>query len=281
MGGSLCLALRAAHPAARISVWARNRERLADVESHGVADEYSIRPHEVIRDADVAVLCVPITAMKPLVEDLLETIPKRCLLTDVGSVKAGVERNLAPLISGRARWIGSHPMTGSEKSGFEAARADLYQGACTIITPVETTSESTIKDATAFWTSLGARVHTMSPEHHDVAVAAISHLPHLLASALVNATPPSALPLCGPGYRDSTRVAAGAAGLWRDILMENRSAVLETMAHFIDQAGTVRDLLRDGDATGLEQFLAAAAETRGHLAPVAGEPSHTANQESA
>lgn len=265
MGSSLCLAVRAAFPDTHIAVWARNRDRLKDVEDQGMADSCSVRPNEIAQDADLIVLCVPVTAMQTLVEDLLEVVPKACLITDVGSVKACVDRKLAPLIERRARWIGSHPMTGSEKSGIQAAQPDLYQNARTIITPTEATDTKTVDDICAFWTALGSTVHSMTPEEHDLTVAAISHVPHIVAAALVNGTLDSAQAVCGPGYRDTTRVAAGSAELWNGILSENRTAVLQAMQQFIDQLGTVRDLLQKEDSAGLTQFLEQAVQTRSQI----------------
>ena len=262
MGSSLCLAVRASFPNTHIAVWARNRDRLEDVIAKGMANSTSIRPAEVAQDADLIVLCVPVTAMQTLVEDMLEVVKKDCVITDVGSVKACVEHKLAPLIAQRARWIGSHPMTGSEKSGLEAADPELYQGACTIITPTENTDAQTVTDVTAFWTALGSKGHPMTPDEHDLSVAAISHVPHIVAAALVNGTPDAARPVSGPGYRDTTRVAAGSAELWNGILSENRQAVLVAMQHFIDELGTVRDLIKKEDSAGLTRFLETASQSR-------------------
>ncbi|MEM6884754.1 MAG: prephenate dehydrogenase/arogenate dehydrogenase family protein [Verrucomicrobiota bacterium] len=262
MGSSLCLAIREAYPETHIAVWARNRDRLAKVEAKGLADSTSIRPDEVAKDADLIVLCVPITAMQSLVEDFLEVVKKECLITDVGSVKSCVDHKLAPLIDKRARWIGSHPMTGSEKSGLEAAQANLYQETCTIITPTEATNSQTVKDITEFWSKLGSSVHAMTPNEHDLSVAAISHVPHIVAAALVNGTAETALKVSGPGFRDTTRVAAGSAELWNGILSENRTAVLRSMQQFIDELGTVRDLLKNEDSAGLTAFLEKASSTR-------------------
>lgn len=265
MGGSLCLAVRAAFPETHIAVWARNRDRLEDVKAKGMADSCSVRPDEIAQDADLIVFCVPVTALQTLVEDVLEVVKKECLITDVGSVKACIDHRLAPLIGQRARWIGSHPMTGSEKSGIQAAQPDLYQNACTIITPSETTRPETVTEITAFWIALGSTVHLMSPEEHDLSVAAISHVPHIVAAALVNGTPENAQAVSGPGYRDTTRVAAGSAELWNGILSENRTAVLQAMQQFIDQLGTVRDLIREEDSAGLTQFLKKASRRRNQI----------------
>ncbi len=265
MGSSLCLAVRQAYPDTHIAVWARNRDRLKTVEEKDLADSTSIRPDEVAKDADIVVLCVPITVMKSLVEDFVEVVKKSCLITDVGSVKSCVELQLAPLIEKRARWIGSHPMAGSEKSGIHAAQADLFTGASTIVTPTEQTDPSTLDDICTFWTALGSSVLPMSPAHHDLSVAAISHVPHLIAAALVKGTPETSLPISGPGFRDTTRVAAGAADLWKDILLENRQAVLQSLQYFIDELGTVRDLLQQENHDGLTDFLQQAADTRSKM----------------
>ncbi len=262
MGASLCLAVRKLFPKTRISVWARNRDRLDSALSRGLADTATLRPEEAVQNADLVVLCVPVEAMPDLVGEFIERISKKTVITDVGSVKANLNRSLSSIIGKRARWIGSHPMTGSESAGMDAARDDLYQGATTIVTPTAETDRTALDQVTHFWEALGSTVIRMTPEEHDLNVAAISHLPHLLAACLINATPEDAFRVMGPGFRDTTRIASGSPSLWTGILKENRPAVLHSIQRFIDEWGAVRDVLRDGDDDALHALLSRAADSR-------------------
>ncbi len=181
-----------------------------------------------MREADVVILCVPIEAMAGLVHEFRDALKPTALVTDVGSVKGSVDRDLAPLLDDRALWIGSHPMAGSEQGGFAAARADLFEGADRH--PHARPSRPRRDARTARGANSGRRwariSFVLSPEKHDQMVAAVSHIPHLLAAALVNhAVSFGDLALAAGGFRDTTRVASGSPELWTEILLANRDAV--------------------------------------------------------
>jgi prephenate dehydrogenase len=180
--------------------------------------------------------------MPGLVEEFRGALKPGALVTDVGSVKGSVDAALAPLLAGRALWVGSHPMAGSEQSGFVAARPDLFEGAAVIVTPTAATAPEAVEKATEFWSALGARVFTLAPEQHDLAVADISHVPHLMAALLVANANPTSLPLAGGGFRDTTRVASGSPELWIEILWANREALGRQCAAWADQLGQVERL---------------------------------------
>jgi prephenate dehydrogenase len=182
LGGSLALALRARAQAKEIALYCRRAEAAEELKRAGVASSTTTDPAEAVRGADVVVLCVPIGAMEGLSRQICAAVDSSALITDVGSVKAPVVETLEPIFSGRSCWVGSHPMAGSEKAGFSAARADLFEGATTIVTPTARTGAETVGRARAFWESVGSRVLEFSPETHDGLVAQISHLPHLLAA---------------------------------------------------------------------------------------------------
>jgi prephenate dehydrogenase len=183
-------------------------------------------------------------------------------VTDVSSIKESVEKSVAPLLQGKARWIGSHPMAGSEESGLTSARGNLFQKAPVILTPTSSTSPETVRDATTFWQALGARILTMSPSEHDAQVARISHLPHCLASTLVLAAGTSSLPLAGSGYRDTTRIAAGPSSLWSEILLANRSEILASLKTFGTSLARLTSAIEKSDATALTKILQEAAQIR-------------------
>ena len=225
IGGSLALALADRGLAKRLMIYARSPRALDEIRTAGVDAELTQNPSEAVREADVVILCVPIEAMAGLIHECRDALKPTALVTDVGSVKGSVDRDLAPLLEGRALWIGSHPMAGSEQAGFSAARADLFEGAAVILTPTKHTHAETKRLAEKFWTSLGARLYSLSPEAHDHAVAEISHMPHLAAAVLAAQVSGESLDLAAGGFRDTTRVASGSSELWTEILWANRDAM--------------------------------------------------------
>ncbi len=266
LGGSIALAARA-RGGFRVAVWARRAEAVAEVEALGVADVASTEVQSIVATADLVVLCVPVGAMPALAAEIVQAIPARAIITDVGSVKASVCAELGEIFQARGRFVGSHPMAGSEQTGVSAARADLFAGAVSIVTPDGSSDADAVARIVEFWKMLGSRVLQVTPAEHDRIVALVSHLPHLLAAALVNTVAdasPSAFDFCGPGFRDTTRVAAGPPAMWAEILRTNQVAVRaaaealieklremttlldrdQPMTEFLNQAKTQRDRLR-------------------------------------
>jgi prephenate dehydrogenase len=245
IGGSLALALAERGLAKRISIYARSPHALDAIRLAGVNAELTGNPSEAVRDADVVILCVPIEAMAALVKECRDALKPTALVTDVGSVKGSVDAVLAPLLKGKARWIGSHPMAGSEQSGFVAARPDLFENAAVIVTPTPETAPETQKRAEEFWQALGSRIFSLSPSEHDLAVAEISHMPHLVAALLVTQAGPKSLPLAAGGFRDTTRVASASPGLWIEILQANREALARQCGAWAEELEKIERLFRD------------------------------------
>lgn len=263
IGGSLALALRERRPDCTVQLWARRES--ACVEARELLPEIRVTtdPVEAAQNAEILVFCTPVSAMHPLAETLQAHIPEDAVLTDAGSVKSGVVRLMEAGF--RGRFAGSHPMAGSEKSGLQAARSDLFQQAACVITPTPVTAPETLERVRNLWRSVGGRTLEMAPEIHDRLAARISHLPHAVAAALVNAIhshAPEAVRLAGGGYRDSTRIASGPASLWRGILLENRQEVLAALEEFTGQLDTLKRHLASENAEALEAFLADAGQAR-------------------
>jgi prephenate dehydrogenase len=255
IGGSLALALAERGLAKRLMIYARSPHALDAIRTAGVDAELTGNPSEAVRDADIVILCVPIEAMAALVHEFRDALKPDALVTDVGSVKGSVDRDLAPLLEDRALWIGSHPMAGSEQGGFSAARADLFEGAAVILTPTRHTVQAAEQRAEEFWKSLGGRVVTLAPETHDRYVAQISHVPHLLAAALVCQASRESLELAGGGFRDTTRVASGSPDLWVEILLANRDAVGAQLDHLIRDLQAIRLALQKDEAAAIPRSL--------------------------
>jgi prephenate dehydrogenase len=259
IGGSLALALAERGLARRLMIYARSPHALDEIRLAGVEAELTQNPSEAVREADVVILCVPIEAMAGLVNEFRDALKPDALVTDVGSVKGSVERDLAPLLEDRALWIGSHPMAGSERGGFAAARADLFESATVILTPTKQTAREAKRRAEKFWTALGAQLTELAPTEHDQMVAAVSHIPHLLAAALVNhAVEHGDLDLAAGGFRDTTRVASGSAGLWTEILLANRDAVAGQLNFLVEALQKLQAALRNGNDPDAKSELLAA-----------------------
>ncbi|MDR2463216.1 MAG: prephenate dehydrogenase/arogenate dehydrogenase family protein [Verrucomicrobiales bacterium] len=262
LGGSILKTLRKKNPALTLKAWARREETRLALSDAKLADEVCATPAAAVADSDLVILCPPVPAMAELAQQMLPALKRDALVTDVGSVKAPVHAALSPLLLNKARWTGSHPMAGSEQSGLEAARDDLFENAVTIITPAPDAEAHTVAGLRAFWESLGSRTLTLTPEEHDAHVAQISHLPHLLATLLVNTVSAESLRVAGPGFRDTTRVAAGPPELWVDILKANHQAILSALVKLQSEIQSAREILEGGDGIKLLELLAAANQKR-------------------
>jgi prephenate dehydrogenase len=260
IGGSLLRAIRAQGLCGEVAAYDLNG---------GTADGLTVSasPADAVRDAGIVFLCVPIQEMKGVLEKALPALSPNTVVTDVGSVKGTVCTELEPLLQGKARFVGGHPMAGREKSGFEASRDDLFAGATVILTPTAFTDAEALGTVFAFWEALGARIEQMSPAEHDRRVAEVSHLPHLVAAALAQVPAPDSLAVSGPGFRDTTRIAEGPAGMWTEILLANREEVGRSLDVLIDALRKSRQHLRSGDGAVLQLFLEQANAMRAQLPP--------------
>jgi prephenate dehydrogenase len=245
LGGSIALAA-AQKGTFEVAIWARRAEAVVQLRERGFGARASTDLAAVVKDADLTVLCVPIGAMPALARELVSLIPSDSVITDVGSVKAPVVAELATQFRTHGRFIGSHPMAGSEQSGLEAARADLFEGATCILTPEPATDREALVTVADFWRLLGMEVLELTPAEHDEIVALISHFPHLLAATLVKTvaeTNPHAFGFCGPGFRDVTRVAGGPPEMWSEILRTNQQAVRKCAEAMIENLRGIVTLL--------------------------------------
>lgn len=264
IGGSIALALRSRSPRTEVAVWGRREEAVREIA--GQVSLASTCFEQVVKGADLVVLCTPIDCMPQIAQDLLAWVAPATLVTDVGSVKTSVVQALAPILRGHARFLGSHPMAGSEQTGFEAARADLFQGSVCIITPDADSSPSDIAAVTGFWQSLGCQVRSLSPQKHDQTVAFISHLPHMLAATLVDlvtSQDPEAFAFCGPGFRDSTRIASGSPAMWTDIFWANRTALAQSAQAMIEKLQQIAKMIDHPDQ--MHEFLKTAKAQRDQI----------------
>jgi len=266
IGGSIGLALRQRNLARRVLGIGRRVSSLRQATKCGAVTETSTDLERAVADADLIVVCTPVADIVAHVLRVADACPATALITDVGSTKAEIVRQLdrALLKKGesRATFVGSHPLAGSEKTGPQFARADLFEGRAVVVTPTRRTPESALKLTESLWTSLGAIVSQKTPQDHDQAVASISHLPHVIASALAANTPTEDLCLAAGGWLDTTRIAAADAELWRQILSDNRRNVLKSLTKFEKVLAKYRRALENDDQNKLLQLLEAGKQHR-------------------
>lgn len=269
LGGSVALAAREFLPETPVSVWARREQAVRQLLDRGFEASGELR--EVCQDADLVILATPIGVMGDLARSIGSEakLAANAIVTDVGSVKSCVVDEQEPICCEfGARFVGSHPMAGSEKTGLEHATADLFVEARCVITPSEKTDPDAAKIVDEFWSALGARTRRLDPAAHDRAVARISHLPHAAAAAVVRAaldSDGSALDLSGGGFRDSTRIAAGAPGMWAEILLENEIEVAAALRDLRASLDSLLEILEQRDRGTLTEFLSLAKTQRDRL----------------
>jgi len=257
MGSSLAAAL---HEAGwRVLLHHRRAEVAVEAARRGWGTAIT-DPAAAIVDCDIAIVCTPVAAIAETVRRLAST-PSRAVITDVGSIKGQLCSELADLCQS-GRFIGSHPMCGSHLQGLDNARADLYRGALTLVTPHQDAPAAAQALVKRLWQSIGSRVLHMDPSDHDHAVVAASHLPHVLASTAAALLDTTSAPLCAGGFRDTTRVAAGSAQLWNEILLANHRAVASGVDDAIAHLHTLQAALRRGDQAAVVAWLEAGREGR-------------------
>ena len=237
LGGSVAMAARHYGAAGRITVWARRPEVRLKLRGQPWCDAVADTPEEAVREAKIVIVCAPVDQIVPLIRQLAPALTPESIVTDVGSVKAEICRLATAALAGRARFVGSHPMAGSEKTGWENGRADLFVRRTVFVTPLEETDPAAAQRVTAFWAALDAEVVTIAPDAHDEIVAHISHLPQVLASTLCAALArrdPRWRNHAGGGLRDTTRIAGSDSKLWKTILEQNLDEVLRALRAYQD-----------------------------------------------
>jgi prephenate dehydrogenase len=261
-------ALKQRRLAGSVVGFVRRAASLKECLKHKAVDRATLDLKEAVEGADLIVLCTPIARMKPLVKKMLPVLKAGAIVTDVGSVKAGLVRDLEPALRKRgAHFIGSHPMAGAEKMGVAWARPNLFEGAVCVVTPSRRSNPAVVRKVEALWRSVGGRVLSLTPQVHDQLVSRTSHLPHAVAAALANAVLAGPQPraqgaLCANGFRDATRIASGSPEMWRDIAVANRRNLARALKGFIkDLEGFNRDLIRGNDRA-VSRFFERAKRSR-------------------
>ena len=245
--------------AAEIVVNARTQATLDRVMELGFADRVELDPAKAVEGADCVMLCAPVGAFADLAERIAPHLTPGAILTDVGSTKQSVVRDVGPLVPAGVHFIPAHPVAGTEHSGPDSGFTTLFEGRWTLVTPIPGSDEVAVEKVKELWRRCGSMVAQMDPAHHDRVLAIVSHLPHLIAFTICgtaddlgNETRQEVVNFAASGFRDFTRIAASDPVMWRDIFLNNREAVLEMLARFTEDAQAMARAIRWGDAAYIE-----------------------------
>ncbi|MEO8012790.1 MAG: prephenate dehydrogenase [Polaromonas sp.] len=268
MGSSFALALKRAGLVRRVVGYSKSPSTTERARQMGVIDVEASSALLAVSGADIVLLAIPVSATEATFKAIRHLIGPTTLVMDVGSTKRDVVDAARRVLREHVgSFVPCHPITGKEVSGVEHADVNLYAGKQVILTPTEHTLSAQLQKATEVWTALGCQVSRMSPQAHDAAYAAVSHLPHLIAFAMINGITSQAqgsdyMALAGPGFRDFTRIAASAPEVWRDILMANREELLAQSRIFQQSLQSLEQLISSGNGKALESQIGQASETR-------------------
>ena len=280
MGGSFALALKRARLVKRVVGYSKSPSTTERARQMGVIDVEAPSALLAVSGADIVLIAVPVAATEATFRAIKHLVTPQLLIMDVGSTKRDViDAGRRALREQIGSFVPAHPIAGKEVSGVEHADADLYTGKQVILTPIERTLTMQLRKAEDVWTGLGCRVLKMSPEAHDAAFAAVSHLPHLISFALMNAISGQALgkdylSLAGPGFRDFTRIAASDPKMWRDIMISNREELLAQSKIFQRNLQALELVISSGNAEALEDLIDQASLTRANWTMTSTKPQH-------
>jgi cyclohexadieny/prephenate dehydrogenase len=271
IGGSIARAARAQGLVGEIVTTARSAKSRARIAELGIVDSVVKTNAEAVKDADLVILCIPVGACGPVAQEIAAHLKSGAIVSDVGSVKGTVVRDMAPHLPATTHFVPAHPVAGTENSGPDSGFAELFINRWCILTPPEGTDPTAVAKLRAFWSAMGAKVEVMTPDHHDLVLAITSHLPHLIAYTIVGTadelakvTSSEVIKFSAGGFRDFTRIAASDPTMWRDVFLANKDAVLEMLGTFTEDLSKLTRAIRRGDGEALfEHFTRTRAIRRG------------------
>jgi cyclohexadieny/prephenate dehydrogenase len=262
IAGSIAHAMRRAKCAGEIVGTARSAETRAIAAEINLCDRITETAAEAVKGADLVVLCVPIGAMASVMAEIGPALKQGATLSDVGSVKQAVIDEVGPHVPEGVHFIPAHPLAGTEHSGPRSGFATLFDNRWNIIVPLEGADQTKVDQLTEFWTALGAKVTTMTPDHHDLVLAVTSHTPHLIAYTMVGVaddlarvTESEVVNFSAAGFRDFTRIAASDPTMWRDVFLTNKDATLEVLGRFTEELFALQRAIRQGDGDHLHAYF--------------------------
>ena len=265
IGGSIGMALRGARLAEKVVGVGRRQASLRAARHAGAVDHTTIDLAKGVAEAELVVVCSPVEQVVGHVREAAENCPEGTLLTDAGSAKRSIVEALDGQLPRGCRFLGGHPLAGSEKAGPANARADLFEGKLAVLTPTAATRAEDYDTLEQFWSNLGSVVVRMSAVEHDRTMGLTSHLPHAVAVALASSLPEEFFRLTGSGFRDTSRLAAGDPALWEQVFALNRDNVVQALERFGRHLGALTNAIREDDRIALEEILNRAKKTRDAL----------------
>jgi prephenate dehydrogenase len=271
IGASLALAAREHDLVDEIVGYGRGEKNLRYALDHGMIDAYFLSPEKFPGAVDFLVLGTPVAAIAPLTKEFLPHMQPGCIVSDVGSVKAEIVRDMEKILPPAMHFVGAHPIAGGEQWGAEAARANLFVGSRCLLTPTKKTDRAALEKVVTLWKKVGAKVEELDAETHDKILGLVSHLPHVLVYGLVNmmnrarVNSTEVIEYCGGGFKDFTRIASSRPEIWRDICLLNGGAVSAGLADYIAELEKLKRLVDEGKGTELENEFAQANEARRRL----------------
>ena len=269
--GSLALDMRRHRLAKEIVGYGRGEANLKLAKRKGIIDSYFIDDDHFPADADLLMIGTPVETIVPLTKRFLPRLKAGCIVSDVGSVKSEIVRGMEKILPKQIYFVAGHPIAGSEQWGARAARRDLFVHQRCILTPTKGTNRRALNKVAALWRKVGAEVEIMAPQVHDQVLGVISHLPHVLVYALVNALERTRLrdfdvkKYCAGGFKDFTRIASSRPELWRDICLMNRRALGRSLADYINYLKRLNRWIREGNGALLEREFARAYDIRARI----------------
>jgi len=271
IGSSIAHAARKNGLVREIAVQTRSQKTLDRAAELKLGDSYTLDPAEAAKDADLVIVCVPVGASEEVAKAIAPVLKPGAIVSDVGSVKMSVVRQMAGHLPANVHFVPAHPIAGTEHSGPDAGFSELFENRWCILTPPDGTDKTAVDRLAEFWTRIGAKVEVMSAEHHDLVLAITSHIPHLIAYNIVGTAADmednvrqEVIKFSASGFRDFTRIAASDPTMWRDIFLHNRAAVLEMLGRFSEDLTVLQRAIRNGDGDKLfDAFTRTRAIRRG------------------
>lgn len=256
IGASFALAMKKRGLCSHIAGYGRREDNLKKAMEMKIIDSFGVDASKACADSDLVLFAIPVGQFTDTAKKINSSFKKGAIVTDVGSVKGKLVRDMEALMPEGVSFVGGHPIAGSDRTGIDSATADLFAGARCILTPTEKTDKAALKKITALWESIGAIVSTLNTDEHDRIYAAVSHLPHIIAYAIVNTVADinkSYLKFAGQGFKDTTRIAASSPELWRDISLMNRENILEFIEFFKKNLDSLGGCLKKSDSETIEK----------------------------
>ncbi len=272
LGGSIGLTCKKKFPHIRVNGIGRSQEKLQQAVKLNIIDNFYLNVRDGVKDCDLVIICTPVKTIHSIFQSLLPCLKNDALVTDVGSTKDEIIKNIDTIPNAHKHFIGSHPMTGSEQSGMEAAKDDLYQDSLVIITENQHSNPEASNKVDIFWQSLGARTKHMDSETHDRVVCYTSHLPHLIASNLAYTLSQRLTndelnqKTFGNGLLDTTRIAEGDPAMWLDIFMSNQDNLLLSIQNFKETLNEIEQLILNNQAEDVYNYLSVGKKFRIEIA---------------